>query len=171
MSNDSVRNELNAFNGSGASPGGSKIVIPDFSSVKAVTYYASPGSYAGTVISLKNVLSKAASKPMLEFKFEAPVANGETLMATVNCPLASAALWKLANVCNSLGIEQGEIDADKVVGLKCTLLVKDSGVGDNGNKWCEVYKCAPPGQETGPDKASTVDTAGPAFPVDDVTPF
>ncbi len=170
MSNEQV---LNAFPTNGASPGGSSITIPDFTKVKEKTYYAKPGSYAGTVVSFKNVLSKSTNSPMLEFKFESNVANGEVLLSTFNCPLSAAAMWKLANVCRSLGLEPGSIDAEKVVGLKCTVMVKDNGVSDKGDKWCEIYKCAPAGQETGPDNPSgpTVDTTGPVFPVDDQAPF
>jgi hypothetical protein len=166
MSNDSVRKELNAFNGSGASPGGSSITIPDFSGVEVKVFHAPPGAYPGKVIGFAQAVSQSSGNPMLVFEFEVDVGGGKVLKRKFYHPLTSNSLWKLARTCGALGIEPGSISVDKVIGLECMVNIID-GDDYDGKPTSDIDSC----DEMTEESSREITTAGPVFSVDTKSGF
>jgi len=171
MSNEQV---MNAFSSKGASPGGSKIRIPDYSQAVITVYHAPPGSYDAVVKGFKESVSKAGNK-MFVLDIEADIGGGKTLaMRKLHCiiplPMTANALGKIKQTMLALSVPPDvEIDASLFVGKKCTANIVN-GDEYNGKPTSDIISIDPPGQATGP--TATVDTAGPAFPVgDDDVPF
>lgn len=169
MSNDSV---LNAFSGNGASPGGSKIKIPNYSEAVVAVYHAPPGSYPAVVTGFKETVSKAGNA-MFVLNIEADVGGGKTLGRKLHCtlpvPMTANALGKIKQTMMALDVPPDvEVEASVMVGKKCTANIVN-GDEYNGKQTSDIASIDPPGQATGP--IATVDTSGPAFPVDDQVPF
>ena len=170
MSNDSV---LNAFSGNGASPGGSKIRIPNYADAKITVYHAPRGSYPAVVTGFKEAKSKAGND-MFVINLEVDVGGNKILSRMFHCtivvPSTANSLGKIAQTFLALDVPSGvEIDASAIVGRPCTANVSD-GKEYLGKPSSNIDSIDPPGQATGP--TATVDTAGPAFPVgSDDTPF
>lgn len=150
---------MNAFNGTGASPGGSTITIPDFSGVEVKVFHAPPGPYPAKVIGFVEAVSQSSGNPMLVFEFEVSVGGGKTLRRKFYCPLTSNSLWKLKQTCDALGIEPGAIAVDKVIGLTCMVNLID-GDDYNGSPTSDIESCDQLSEAT-----PKIDTTGPAFPV------
>ena len=95
MSNEQV---MNAFSGNGASPGGSKIMIPDYSAGVITVYHAPPGSYPAVVTGFKETVSKAGTK-MFVLDIEVDIGGGKTLGRKLYCtlpmPMTANALGKI----------------------------------------------------------------------------
>ncbi len=169
MSNSEV---VNAFSGNGASPGGSKIMIPNYSEAVVAVYHAPPGSYPAVVTGFKRTVS-AAGNDMFVLSIECDVGGGKSLTRKLHCtmpmPMTANALGKIKRTFLALDVPSDvEIDASEIVGRPCTANVSD-GKEYLGKPSSNIDSIDPPGQATG--AIATVDTAGPAFPVDDVTPF
>lgn len=173
MSNANV---LNAFNETGASPGGSSVTIPDFSNVEVKVFHAPPGAYPAKVIAFAQAVSQSSGNPMLVFEFEADVGGGKVLKRKLYCPLTSNSLWKLKQTCGALGIEPGAIAVDKVIGLECMVNLID-GDEYEGNPTSDIGSCDEMTEESA-RSAQTVDTTDgfgnqpmPPGPEDDDIPF
>ena len=164
MSNESV---MNAFAKDNASPGGTKVIIPKLG---GDVYYAEPGEYPATVSKMYQKES-GAGNPMFVFDFIVDVSGGNRLKARLHCPIVPSVMWKLTNVCNALGIEEGEIDLDDVKGRSCmvTIIDGDEWEGNNGqmNKSSEISGCKPMPTDAPAPKSQ----AFPVGPEDDDVPF
>ena len=163
---------MNAFNSSAASPGGSKIKIPDYSQAVITVYHAPPGSYEAVVTGFKESVSTAGNN-MFVLDIEASIGGGKTLASRkLHCiipiPMTANALGKIKQTMLALSVPPDvEIDASQFVGKKCTAHLVDGKLW-KGNKTSDIISIDPPGQATG--ATATVDTAGPAFSADEA-PF
>ena len=162
MSNANV---LNAFNGNGASPGGSKIRIPNYSEAVVAVYHAPPGSYPAVVTGFKETVSKAGNN-MFVLEIEADVGGGKSLSRKLHCtlpvPMTANALGKIKRTFMALSVPPDvEVEAKLIVGKECTANVQDGGEY-NGKPTSDIDSIDPPGQATGHI---------PSGPEDDDIPF
>ena len=165
-------NVLDAFSGNGASPGGSKIRIPNYSEAVVAVYHAPPGSYPAVVTEFKETVSKAGNA-MFVLTIEADIGGGKTLGRKLHCtlpvPMTANALGKIKQTMMALDVPpDAEIEAKLIIGRKCTANIVN-GDEYNGKQTSDINSIDPPGQATG--AIATVDTSGPAFPVDDNIAF
>ena len=86
MSNDSVRNEMNAFPTNGASPGGASVMIPDYSAGVINVYHVPPGSYPAEITAFKESRSQAGND-MLVFEIKVDAGYGKTLTKKLHCTM------------------------------------------------------------------------------------
>ncbi len=170
MSNSEV---VNAFSGTDASPGGSKIKIPNYSDAKIPVHHAPPGSYPAVVVGFKEAVS-AAGNDMFVLNIEVDVGGNKALTRKMHCvvmvPSTASSLGKIARTFLALGVPSDvEVDVSVIVGKKCTANISN-GKEYLGKPTSDIDSLDPPGQATG--AIATVDTTGPAFPVEgDGLPF
>lgn len=165
-------NVLDAFSGNGASPGGSKIKIPNYADTKIPVHHAPPGSYPAVVTGFKEARSKAGND-MFVISLEVDVGGNKILSRIFHCtivvPSTANSLGKIAQTFLALDVPSDvEIDASAIVGRPCTANVSD-GNEYLGKPSSNIDSIDPPGQATG--AIATVDTAGPALDTSEDLPF
>lgn len=143
-----MTNPVNPFasNGAAPNPGGASFVIPNMDHIEDKATYTPPGLYPATVTGFRIMQSQAGNQ-MLEFTLSVHTQNGD-LKKRFFCPTSSNALWKLKKIARALSLAQGSIDANLVIGRKCTANIIDDGEYQ-GNPDCSIEMITPPSNVAG----------------------